>query len=161
MAFSGSFGRVQIIDNKIGSEIHLDIEPKARLDFTHTQMWTSALMTRTAYSLFALSISSHNKDYFHIENRQNGFISTSAQISSLHVQKNVEKFIPPTKLLRIILGEHDAKNLILSAPSSPKSPHERRAHERKYKNGKVVWVKAASVKGGSKSSDTKVIVSLR
>ena len=155
LAFGGEFGAwTKLPVGTLSTEVFLDVEEGSVLDPEHTQTWGSSLISRVSLAAFVLTIAKPNDECFIYASPE-----TPALLSANRGRASAGLLpIPPTRTIKI---RHEAIQRIAwkrQGHYSSKSPHARRGHERRYKNGKVVWIEATSIKGGGNIIPKRVVL---
>lgn len=140
------------------SPIWLDLQEESEVDEDHVNRWASFITTFVTRAAFILAAARPDDECL---------VFTDPETPALVAANKGRAYaglapLPATRVLNLRLGAVDTIVLKQEREGhhSPKSPHLRRGHERRYKNGKVVWIDATSVKGGSVAASRKVVVDL-
>jgi hypothetical protein len=126
----------------------------AVLDPESTEIWTGIIFSLTTISAFVLMMMKPSEDCLVITSSE-----SPALVSANKGRASAD--LPPIPATRTIKIRQEAVQRVVfkrQGHHSPKSPHVRRRHERRYKNGNVRWIPATNVKGGGNIVPKRVVL---
>lgn len=152
--FGGEVGSWTVGPAGRSCPVWLDLQEGSEVYQDHVDRWASFITDMTTRAAFALAA---------VKPDDPGVVITDSETPAWVSANKGRAYagltpLPATKVLKIRLDAIDTITLKQEREGhrGTMSPHDRRGHDRHYKNGKVVWIEATKVKGGAVPAPRKI-----